>query len=235
MSCFSSSKLSSRRECSWIRCDAEIRGHDHDGVLEVDRAALRIGEAAVVEDLEEDVEDVGVRLLDLVEEEHGIRVPADLLGELASLLVAHVAGRRADEARDGVALLELAHVEAHHQGLVAEERLREGTRELRLAHTGRPEEEEAADGPVRVAEPGARAAHGLRDGRDGLVLADDATVELLLEPKEALALLGGELRDGDAGGAGDDLRDVLRRHLGRALAALAPIVERRPGAPRSGP
>ncbi len=40
------------------------------GVGEVDRAALAVGEAAVVEDLQEDVEDVGVGLLDFVEEDH---------------------------------------------------------------------------------------------------------------------------------------------------------------------
>ena len=39
--------------------------------------------------------------------------------------------------------------------LAAEEGLGERPRELRLADPGRAEEEEAADRPVRVAEPGA--------------------------------------------------------------------------------
>ena len=46
---------------------AEVRGHDHHGVLEVNRASLCVGEAPVVENLQQDVEDVCVRLLDLVE------------------------------------------------------------------------------------------------------------------------------------------------------------------------
>src|ERR1700759_1334167 len=45
------------------------------------------------------------------------------------------------EPRDGVPLLELAHVEAHHQVLGAEQDLRERTRELRLADARRPEEQ----------------------------------------------------------------------------------------------
>ena len=49
---------------------ADVAGHDDDGVLEVDRPALAVGQAAVVEDLEEDVEDVRVGLLDLVEQDH---------------------------------------------------------------------------------------------------------------------------------------------------------------------
>src|SRR5208283_4531821 len=80
-----------------LRC-AEVRGHDEDGVLEVDGAALGVGESAIVEDLQEDVEDVGMGLLDLVEEDDGIRPAADGLGELAALVVADVARRRSDEA-----------------------------------------------------------------------------------------------------------------------------------------
>ena len=45
----------------------------------------------VVEDLEQHVEDVGVRLLDLVEEDDGVGPAADGLGELPALVVADVA------------------------------------------------------------------------------------------------------------------------------------------------
>ena len=49
---------------------ARVGGEDDDGVLEVDDAALPAGGAAVVEDLQQHVEDVGVRLVHLVEEHH---------------------------------------------------------------------------------------------------------------------------------------------------------------------
>src|SRR6202042_950409 len=58
----------------------QVRGHDDHGVLEVDRAALRVGEAPVLKDLQQRVEDVRVGLLDLVEQDHGERLAADLLG-----------------------------------------------------------------------------------------------------------------------------------------------------------
>jgi cobalamin biosynthesis protein CobT len=47
---------------------AEVRGQDDQRVAEVDRAALPVGQAAVVEHLQQHVEHVGVRLLDLVEQ-----------------------------------------------------------------------------------------------------------------------------------------------------------------------
>ena len=49
---------------------AEVRRHHDDRVLEVDRAALAVGHPAVVEHLQQHVEHVRVRLLDLVEQDH---------------------------------------------------------------------------------------------------------------------------------------------------------------------
>src|SRR6185437_13010253 len=82
-----------------------VRGHDQNGVAEVDGTALAVGEATVVENLKEHVEDLVVRLLDLVEEDHRVRPPAHGFRELAAFLVAHVAGRRADQPCDGVPFL----------------------------------------------------------------------------------------------------------------------------------
>src|SRR5438105_4079689 len=98
-----------------------------------------------------------MRLLDLVEEHDAVRPPPHRLGELPALVVADVARGRADQARDGVPLLVLRHVEAHHRALVVEHELRERARQLRLTHAGRAEEDERADRPVRILEPGARA------------------------------------------------------------------------------
>ena len=75
---------------------AEVRGHDQNRVLEIHDAAFAIGEAAVVHHLEQDVENVRMRLLDFVEQHDRVRTAADLLGELASFFIADIARRRAD-------------------------------------------------------------------------------------------------------------------------------------------
>jgi len=46
-----------------------VRGHDDDRVAEIHRPPLVVGQATVVEHLQQDVEDIGVRLLDLVEQQ----------------------------------------------------------------------------------------------------------------------------------------------------------------------
>ena len=121
---------------------ADVAGHDHDRVLEVDRPALRVGQAAVVEQLEQDVEHVGVRLLDLVEEHDLVRPAPDRLGQLPALVVADVAGWGADQARDAELLHVLAHVDPHQRPLVVEEELGEGAGQLRLADAGGAQEDE---------------------------------------------------------------------------------------------
>ena len=124
---------------------AEVAGHDHDGVAEVDGASLAVGDTAVVEDLQEQVEDVGVGLLDLVEQDDAEGSASDQLGQAAAVVVADVAGRRADDAADGVALLVLGHVEPDQRVLGVEQVLGQGLGELGLADAGRSDEDERAD------------------------------------------------------------------------------------------
>src|SRR5918994_1919559 len=199
---------------------AHVRGHDHDRVAEVDRAPLGVREPSVLQDLEQDVEHVRVRLLDLVEQEHAVRLAPHGLGELAALVVPDVAGRRADEPGHGVLLHVLRHVDADHRLLVAEQELGERPRELGLPDAGGAEEDERAGGALRVLQAGPRAADGLRDRLDGGVLPDDALVELLLHAHELLRLGLGELEHRDAGPHGDDVGDLLLADL-RALDGLA--------------
>ena len=180
----------------------DVRGHDQHGVLEVDRAALAVGQAAVVHHLQQHVEDVGVRLLDLVEQHDAVGPAADRLGELAALVVADVAGRRADQARHGVLLHVLRHVDADHRVLGVEHELGQRAGQLGLADAGRAEEQERADRAVGVAA-GRRASGAARcaDRGDRLVLADDALVQALLHVDELLDLALHQAGDRDAGPA----------------------------------
>ena len=191
------------------RVRSDVRGHHDDRVREVDRAALAIGQAAVVQQLQQHIRYIGVRLLHLVEEHDAIRPTPHGLGELPALVVTDIAGRRADEPRHGVLLHVLAHVDAHDGLFGVEEISSERLAELRLADARRPEEEERSDRTVRLAEPRAVATHGLADSTDRLALPDDALRELVLHVQQLLALALDELRDGNARPLGDDLGDLL--------------------------
>ena len=146
-----------------------VRGHDQHGVLEVDRAALAVGQPAVVHDLQQDPEHVGVGLLDLVEQDHGVGAAADGLGELAALVVAHVARGRADEPRDRVLLHVLRHVDADHRVLRVEHELGQRAGQLGLAHAGR------ARGRGRCRSGGSGSCRPARERRIALATASTAS------------------------------------------------------------
>ena len=192
---------------------AEVRGHDDDRIAEIHRAALAVGEAAVVEDLQEDVEDVVVRLLDLVEEHHAIGPAANRFGELAAFLVAHVAGRRADEPGHGVFLHVFAHVEAQEVFFAVEERFGERAGEFGFADARGTEKNERADGTLGVFEAGTGADHGVGDNLHGFLLADDALVENLAEAQEFILLAFEHFGDGNAGPGSHNLGDVFLGHF----------------------
>ena len=84
-----------------------------------------------------------------------------------------------------------------------------------------PEEQEGAGRAVRVADAGARAAHGVGDRRDGTLLPDEPLAELGLEVQQLLGLALQEPADGDARPRGDDRGDVL---LGDLLVDHARLV-----------
>ncbi len=122
-------------------------------------------------------------------------------------------------------LLELAHVQPDHPAVRAEQGLGQRPGQLRLAHAGRAEEQEATHRAVRVAEPGPGPADRLGHRGDRLVLADDPVVQVLFQAQQPVLLLLGELAYRDAGGPGDDLGDVLRGDLGHRGRVTAQILD----------
>src|SRR5262249_29740072 len=81
--------------------------------------------------------------------------------------------------------------------------------QFRLANTGWPKKDEAADGPIRVAEPGAVAQNGVGYQANGLVLAYDAILEALGHVDKFLDFAFEHAGDRDAGPLGYDTGHVV--------------------------
>ena len=93
--------------------------------------------------------------------------------------------------------------------LVVEEELGERARQLGLADAGWAQEDEAAERTIGVLQAGPRAADRVRDGLNGLVLADDALVQPLLHVDELLDLALHQPADRDVRPLADDFGDVF--------------------------
>ena len=165
---------------------------------------------------------VGVGLLDLVEQHDAVGAAPHRLGQHAALAVADVAGRRALERRDGVRLLELAHVDGDEVLLAAVERLGERERGLGLADAGGAGQHEDADRLARVVEAGARGLDALGDHLERVILADDALAERVGQLQHRLDLVLDHAADRNAGPvARRRWRPPARRRVGRISGRVA--------------
>ena len=217
-------RLETNRDAAVHVTRTQVGGHDDDGVLEVHHATLRVGQATVFQDLQQRVEQVGVSLLHLVEQDHGEGLAADLLGQLAALIVANVAGRRTEQTGDGVLLLVLGHIQGDERILIAEQELGKCLGKLGLTHTGRAGEDERTTGAARVLQTCAGTADRAGQCRNSVILTNDALVELLLHGQQAAGLFLGDLVDGNTGGSRQNLRNNLGGHGAECVAAFAPCL-----------
>ena len=191
---------------------AEVRGHDDQRIFEVDGPPMTVGQAAIVQHLQQDVENVRVRLFDLVEQDDLIRPPPDGFGQHAALFVADVSWRRADQPGHRVLLHKLTHVDAYHRGIVIEQERGQRFGQLCLTDAGGAEKQERADRPVRVLQPSAGAANGGRHGGDRFLLAHDALAQRLLHLEQLVAFALEHPVDRHARPTRHDTGNVVGRH-----------------------
>ena len=180
---------------------SQIGGEDDHRIAEVHDPSLAICQPPLIEHLQEGVPHLRIGLLDLVEQDHRVGIAAHGLGQLAALVIADVAGRRADEPGDAVALHVFGHVDAHHLAFVVEQLGGQGLGQLGLADAGRPEEEERALRLVGIAQSGARAHDGVGDRVDRFILADDAFVQPFGQRQQPRAIAFGQFGRRDPGPA----------------------------------
>ena len=161
-----------------------------------------------------------MRLLDLVEQQHGVRMLVDRIGQQAALVEADIARRRADQPRDRVPLHVFRHVEADQLDAQGRGEL---ARDLGLADAGRAGEQVVADRLLRVAQSGAGQLDRGGERVDRLVLAEHHRLEVALEVPQRLLVVGGDRFGRDARDLGDDLLDVRNVTVLRRLCSGSSI------------
>ena len=131
---------------------ADVAGHHNHGVFKVHRAALAVGQAAIVEYLQQHVKDIGVGFFNLVQQQHAVRFATHGFGQMAAFFVAHIAGWRANQAGHAVLFHELAHVNPNQMIFAVKQKACEGFAQLSFANAGGAEEKERTGGAIRIAQ-----------------------------------------------------------------------------------
>ena len=184
---------------------ARVGGHDQHHVAEIGLAPVVVGQRAVVHHLQQDVEDVRMRLLDLVEQQHRVRLLGDGLGQQPALVESDIARGRADQPRHGVTLHVLGHVEAHQLDAQREGQL---PSHLGLAYARGAREQERADGLLGSCQTRTRHLDGGRQCLDGRILAEHHVLQVALQILQLAAVVAADRGGRDAGYLGDDGLDV---------------------------
>ena len=91
---------------------------------------MAIGQAAIIQDLQQRVEEIWVSFFNFVEQDDLIRPAPNRFCQDAAFIIAHIAGRRADQTGDRMLLLELRHVEPQHGAIIIEQELGQGFGQL---------------------------------------------------------------------------------------------------------
>ena len=116
----------------------DIGGHDDNRIFEINRSALRIGQSAVVQNLQQDIEHIGMRFFDFIKQNYRVRSAAHSLGQLTALLIAYITGSGTDQTRYGVFLHIFAHIDTDNRILIVKQALRQSLGQLGFADARRP-------------------------------------------------------------------------------------------------
>ena len=79
------------------RLGTKVAGQHNQRLLEVDLATLTVGQHTIVQDLQQDVEHIGVRFFDLVEQHNLIRATPHSFGQHTAFVIADIPRRRTDQ------------------------------------------------------------------------------------------------------------------------------------------
>ena len=150
---------------------------------------------------------------DFVEQNHRKGATTDGLGELPPLVVAHIARRGTNQARNGVLLHVLGHVDTHHRLFGVEQVGGEGLGQLGFTDPSGSKENEAGNGTVGVSQSGAGALNRIGHGGHGLVLAHHSLMKFVLQQQELLHFRLHQFAHRNARPFRDNFGNVCLNHL----------------------
>ena len=164
-----------------------LRHEDH-AREEIHFAVVAQRQRGLVQNPEQQVPQRVRRLFDFVEQHeaelHGIGViliQHFLRQQRMRLAMSQVSGRRADQLRDLVAVLELGAIDLDDRARILQQRLGGGFDDAGLARAGRPQEQEIPDRTAGRAHPRQIHLIDVDDLLDRLILTDDHSAQAALE------------------------------------------------------
>src|ERR1700730_5158224 len=157
-------------------------------------------------------------LFHFIEKQDAIWSFANSVSQHASLVMANVAGGRANELTDAVLFHIFGHVEANKFPLIAEEKLSERFGQLSLANSGGSSKKKHSVRTTGIGKPRHGRSYLPGHGVNRMVLADDSFSKRIFHPQQAQLFIRGQALNGDTRPLSNNLGHVI---AGNALLICA--------------
>lgn len=190
----------------------DITCHDNDGIGEINRTALTIRQPAVVQYLQENVEHTLMSLFDFIEKNDTVGISSNLFRELTAFLVANIARRSTNQARNRVLFHVFAHINTNHVLIRIKQFECKSLGQLCFTGTRGSNEKEASGGLVRTRQASTTAQHGIRNGTNSFILTNDTLVKIISKMKKLFLGCLRETSDGNTCPARHDFGNLFGRN-----------------------
>ena len=148
-------------------------------------------------------------LFNLVQQNHAVRLTAYRFGKLTALVVAHISRRRSDQTSNRV----LFHILGHHSALGVKQILGKSLGQFRFANTGGTQEQEAANGTVRIGKTCTVTTNCACHGSHGFILTNHAFAKLVFQVNQLGHFALHHLGNGNTRPRGYNLGDLVFANL----------------------
>src|SRR5699024_4170318 len=189
-----------------------IGSHNKDRVLEVHGSSLGIRDTSVVKHLQQYVEHIRMRLLDLIKKDNAVGFPAYRLCELSAFFISNISGRRSDQTGYGIFLHVFTHVDTDHILLVVKKCCRQSFCQFGLTYAGWSQEQERTDRLRGILDPRFGTEDRVSYKAHALVLSDHPFMKLVFQAEKLRPLSLCQLGHRNTGPAGNDPGDLVIRH-----------------------
>ena len=180
---------------------SDVGGHDQNGVFEINSTTLGVGDTAIIEYLQQNVEYIRMCFLDLIEQNDRIWFSAHCLGQLSAFLVAYVSRRRSDQTGDGVLLHIFTHIDSNHVVLIVKQLFCKRFCKLCFTDTGRSKKQERTNRLCWVFDTGFGTDDSIRNLCNCLILTDHSGMKLIFQAEDFSSFAFGQLCNRNTGPA----------------------------------
>ncbi len=165
---------------------SQVRRANNNRVAKINDAPLPIRQPPIIQNLQQHIHHIAIRLFKLIKKHHRIRPPPHLLRQLSTLIIPHISWRRTHQSARRILLLKLRHVQRNQRLLIPIHSLRQHLRQMRLPYPRRPQKQKTPNRPLRIRQKRPTPPQRPRNRLNRLALPHNNVPKRRLHPQQRL-------------------------------------------------